>query len=129
MLARSALHNNQVQILGSFKDRQLKSFSLRLVEAELNSCLKATGTKGFFYKSELLAPSATIPLATSATTILTTTLAPATTASSSSEAADNISHVTNDNDNLTLPPLGVTNPSPGVDIELEVIRGSNENIS
>jgi len=28
--------------------------------------------------------------------------------------------VTNDNDNLTLPPLGVTNPSPGVDIELEV---------
>merc|ERR1719234_1522210 len=93
----------------------------RLVEAELNSCLKATGTKGFFYKSELLSTSATLPLANSTTTILTTTLAPATTtASSSSEAADNMSHVTNDNDNLTLPPLGVTNPSPEVDIELEV---------
>ena len=85
------------------------------MEAELNSCLNTTGTKGFFYKSELLATSATLPQAKA-----TTTLTPATTASSSSEA-DNMSLVTNDNDNLTLPPLGVTNPSPGVDIELEVI--------
>jgi hypothetical protein len=85
----------------------------RLVEAELNSCLKAKGTEGFFYKSELLAPSATTP-----PLALSTTTAPVTT--SLVGEADNISLVTNDNDNLTLPPLGVTTPSPGVDIELEV---------
>ena len=113
MLARSALHYNQV--FDSLKDPPFQSFSFRLVEVELNSCLNATGTKGFFYKSELLVTSATLPLAKA-----TTTLSPATTASSSSED-DNMSLVTNDNDNLTLPPLGVTNPSPWVDIELEVI--------
>jgi len=85
----------------------------RLVEAELNSCLKAKGTEGFFYKSELLAPSATTP-----PLALSTTTAPVT--KSLVGEADNISLVTNDNDNLTLPPLGVTTPSPGVDIELEV---------
>lgn len=85
----------------------------RLVEAELNSCLKAKGTEGFFYKSELLAPSPTVPLA-----LPTTTPAPVTT--SLVGEAENISRVTNDNDNLTLPPLGVTTSSPGVDIELEV---------
>jgi len=88
----------------------------RLVEAELNSCLEATGTKGFFYKSELLASStATTPLAST-----TPTPAPVTTSLLGEEADDIVTRVTNDNDNLTLPPLAVTTPSPGVDIELEV---------
>jgi len=85
----------------------------RLVEAELNSCLKAKGTEGFFYKSELLDPSATTPLALSTTT-------PAAVTTSLDGEDDKLSRVTNDNDNLTLPPLDVTTSSPLVDIELEV---------
>jgi len=85
----------------------------RLVEAELNSCLKAKGTEGFFYKSELLDPSASTPLALSTTT-------PAAVTTSLDGEDDKLSRVTNDNDNLTLPPLDVTTSSPLVDIELEV---------
>jgi len=85
----------------------------RLVEAELNSCLKSKGTEGFFYKSDLLDPSATTPLALSTTT-------PAAVTTSLDGEDDKLSRVTNDNDNLTLPPLDVTTSSPLVDIELEV---------
>ena len=89
------------------------NLSPRLVEAELNSCLKAKGTEGFFYKSELLDPSVTTPLALSTTT-------PAAVTTSLDGEDDKLSRVTNDNDNLTLPPLDVTTSSPLVDIELEV---------
>lgn len=112
-------HNTAGHLTGSCKEEcwrdQLCTIT-RLVEAELNSCLKATGTKGFFYKSELLASS------TAATSLALPTTTPDTvTTSLVDEVADDIvAHVTNDNDNLTLPPLPLTTPSPGVDIELEV---------
>ena len=75
---------------------------LRLVETELNTCVKATGTEGFFYQSQTLS-SVESNQSSDSPTIYTPP-----------------ESVTNDNDNLTLPPLDRT--TPVVDIELEVLQ-------
>ena len=90
---------------------------LRLVETELNTCVKATGTEGFFYQSQTLS-SVESNQASDTTTI--TIPASVTTAPETESGTDHISSVTNDNDNLTLPPLDGT--TPVVDIELEVLQ-------
>jgi len=72
----------------------------RLVETELNTCVKATGTEGFFYQSQTLS------------SVESNQSSDSPTISTPPES------VTNDNDNLTLPHLDRTTPL--VDIELEV---------
>ena len=71
------------------------------MEVELNNCLKAKGKEGFFYKSEELASPSIDPVST---------IVPAV------DDVGGAERVTNDNDNLTLPPT-----TPGVDIEVHVI--------
>jgi len=87
----------------------------RLVETELNTCVKATGTEGFFYQSQTLS---SVESNQSSVTTTITNPAAVTTAPETESGTGHISKVTNDNDNLTLPPLDGT--TPVVDIELEV---------
>ena len=82
---------------------------LRLVETELNTCIKATGTEGFFYQSQTLS-SVESNQSSDSPTISTPP----------ESVTGHTSSVTNDNDNLTLPPLDRT--TPVVDIELEVLQ-------
>ena len=90
---------------------------VRLVETELNTCVKATGTEGFFYQSQTLS---SVESNQSSVTTTITNPAAVTTAPETESGTDHISSVTNDNDNLTLTPLDGT--TPVVDIELEVLQ-------
>ena len=77
------------------------------MEVELNNCLKAKGKEGFFYKSEELASPSIDPVSTIVPSLVT---------AASVDDVGGAERVTNDNDNLTLPPT-----TPGVDIEVQVI--------
>ena len=118
MLERPTLHYYQVST--SFWSKLLKlKFNpiVRLVETELNTCVKATGTEGFFYQSQTLS---SVESNQSSDTTTISTPAAVTTAPETESGTGHISSVTNDNDNLTLPPLDGT--APVVDIELEVLQ-------
>ena len=118
MLEGPTLHYYQVLISFWLKLLKLKfNLILRLVETELNTCVKATGTEGFFYQSQTLS---SVESNQSSDTTTISTPASATTVPETESGIGHISSVTNDNDNLTLPPLDGT--TPVVDIELEVLQ-------
>merc|ERR1719474_1444857 len=69
----------------------------RLVETELNTCVKATGTEGFFYQSQTLS---SVESNQSSDTTTITAPASVTTAPETETGTSHTSSVTNDNDNL-----------------------------